>query len=44
MNEFDFELSDDCSYMASFKVYQMTTFDEIKLGACKYWGFEHFSE
>ena len=22
----------------------MTTFDEIKIGACKYWGFESFSE
>ena len=43
-NNFDFEEADKCSYMVTFKVYQRTNFDEIKLAACRFWGFESFSE
>ena len=44
MNAFDFEQADTCSYMVTFKVYQRTNFDEIKLAACRFWGFENFAE
>lgn len=44
MDAFDFELADDCSYIVTFKVFQKTSFDEIKMAACKFWGFENFPE
>lgn len=30
--------------MATFKVYQNTTFDEIKNAACEFWGFEKYQD
>lgn len=44
MKDFDLELIDNCSYMQTFKIYQSTTFDEIKMAACEFWGFQNFSE
>ena len=44
VKDFDLELIDNCSYMQTFKIYQSTTFEEIKIAACEFWGFQDFSE
>ena len=44
LDDIDFDLIDKCSYVATFKVYQNTTFDEIKNAACEFWGFEKRSD
>ena len=40
LSELEFEDIDKCAYLATFKVYQNTTFDHIKTAACKYWNLE----
>ena len=37
LKEFDLDMIDTCSFVATFKIYQNTTFDDIKLAACEYW-------
>lgn len=39
LRDFDFDFIDNCCYLATFKIYQQTMFDELKLAACEFWGF-----
>jgi len=37
LKELNFDDIDKSSYVSTFKIYQDTTFDDIKKGACEYW-------
>lgn len=42
--DLNYEYIDKGCYFASFKIYQNTTFEDLKLAACDYWGFQQNSE
>mmetsp|Transcript_5847 Transcript_5847/g.9391 ORF Transcript_5847/g.9391 Transcript_5847/m.9391 type:complete len:134 (-) Transcript_5847:2079-2480(-) len=44
LQDIDFEIIDNCSYVATFKIYQQTMFDEVKLSACEFWDLSHANE
>ena len=44
MQEFDFDLVDSCCFLSTFKIYQKTTFDDLKAAACDFWDIKHHDE
>jgi len=44
MKDFDFETVDNCCFISTFKIYQQTGFDELKIAACEFWGVKHYDE